>query len=96
MKTFELSYINNGKCFETKKGTDVKEFIHFFNEWVYDMDISCMIKHRRMKPAEYKKWSDNIYIKVVIDGKEIKKTNIKWWKDNFKFTEDGHIKEAKK
>ena len=94
MKTFELNYISNGKCFETKKGDTVKEFIHFFNDLMYDMNMSSAIKSRQMEPVAYKQWCKNTYIKVIVDGKEIKIDDMKWWKDNFITNEDGMIIEA--
>ena len=93
MKTFELSYVSNGRCFETKKGNTVKEFIHIFNLWAYDLEITSSLRSRRMEPGVYKRWLDSSYIKVVVDNVEIKKTDTKWWEDNFITNEDGMIVE---
>ena len=95
MKTFELSYISNGKCSEIKKGNTVEQFIHILNEWLWDIDITSSLKSRRMEPGAYKYWVNNSYIKVVVDGKEIEKTNTKWWEENFITNEDGMIVESK-
>jgi len=95
MKTFELSYISNGKCFETIKGKSIIGFMHFFNDWIYDMNMSSDIKSRQMEPTAYKQWCKNTYIKVVVDDVEIKIDDIKWWKDNFITNEDGMIVESK-